>query len=123
MTDEYQVSQLLLLLDKLQAELKALGLWSNEIPSADALESTKPFCCDTLTFTQWLQFVFIPRLHSMVLHKQQLPKNILVSPIAEESFQCQSQLAIIDIIADIDELLSGGEVGRPWQKKIMGSAK
>ena len=117
MVDEHQFSQLLFLLDKLKFELKKATLWSEQKPTAAALRSTQPFCCDTLALEQWLQFIFIERLSVLVANKLPLPRNIAVSPIAEDAFKCTSQLKVIDVVADIDELLSGQLVPRPWQSK------
>ncbi len=119
MADEHQFSQLLLLLDKLKFELKKTELWSEQRPTVAALQSTQPFCCDMLALEQWLQFIFVERLSALIANEQPLPKNILVSPMAEESFQSKNQLTIVDVIADIDELLSGVKVSRPWQSKLI----
>ena len=43
-----------------------LPLWEKVSPSAAALASDEPFCIDTLTFPQWLQFIFLPTLYRML---------------------------------------------------------
>ena len=44
----------------IEAQLRQLGHWDKEPPSAEAFISDQPFSVDTLTFPQWLQFVFLP---------------------------------------------------------------
>ncbi|WOH37822.1 YqcC family protein [Thalassotalea fonticola] len=100
---------LLVLLSKLAAELKALNLWQQQRPTEQELSSLQPFCIDTLTFAQWLQFIFIERMKALVADKMALPAQISLCPMAEESFKHKGELAanLINLIADIDELLSG----------------
>ena len=117
MVEDNQLSQLLFLLDKLALELKAAKLWSFKSPPSSALQSQQPFCYDTLKLEQWLQFVFIERLKVLVSNKQALPQNIAITPMAENVFQSPRQVKVIDVITDIDELLSGKHVSRPWRSK------
>lgn len=100
------------LLNELTLELKALNLWQAEAPSSIALSSSSPFCCDTLAFEQWLQFVFIVKISQMIKLGQTLPNKISLTPMAEESFKHLSAQAkpLIVTINKIDKSLS--EQGR-----------
>ncbi len=76
--ESHTIEQGSALLKKLQAVMVSEGLWSEQIPSAAALGSRQPFACDTLSFEQWLQFIFIPRLHEMLSRGEMAPPmNIL----------------------------------------------
>ncbi|TRX56391.1 YqcC family protein [Thalassomonas sp. M1454] len=101
--------QLQKLLIQLAQELKNNNLWQQQAPSVEALSSTAPFCYDTLSFAQWLQFIFLKRMQIMVQSKTPLPSAISLCPMAEEAFKQHdaSIVKLITIIADIDELLSG----------------
>ncbi len=100
--------QTLLLLEKLKLALVELSLWQNQLPSEQALQSSEPFCIDTLSFEQWLQFVFIERLTQLIINQQALPNKLSVAPMAEHAFADlgESGKPLIKIIADIDALLS-----------------
>ncbi len=50
------------LLTALEHELQQRQLWQDILPPDEALASSEPFCVDTLTFPQWLQFIFIPKM-------------------------------------------------------------
>ncbi|MDZ7925176.1 MAG: YqcC family protein [Marinagarivorans sp.] len=50
------------LLHSLVLELKRLGEWQATPPSPAQLASQWPFCVDTLTFYQWLQWVFVIKI-------------------------------------------------------------
>lgn len=97
------------LLLKIEAELKRLTMWEAKTPPYKALQSQQPFCCDTLAFPQWLQFVFLPKMKMMIESGAALPENIAVCPMAEESLKQHKQVVVplINLIADLDELLSG----------------
>lgn len=98
------------LLNELEAELRALDLWSDIPPSAEELASEQPFAVDTLTLPQWLQWIYLQRLRALVDAGAPLPQGAEVKPYAEEYF-ADSRLpggGLIDIIDRID-----GYLGRP----------
>ena len=76
------------------------------------MASTLPFHYDTLTFEQWLQFVFIESMNLIIEKNHPLPSEILLLPMAEESFKFLGNKAnrLIDIIGQLDSLLSGRNV-------------
>ncbi|TWX67214.1 YqcC family protein [Colwellia demingiae] len=96
------------LLEELTIELKLLKLWQIQPPSAAELSSSAPFCCDTLAFEQWLQFLFIPKIAMMINQQQSLPARISLTPMAEETFKCLSTNAqpLLDVIQKIDNTLT-----------------
>jgi uncharacterized protein YqcC (DUF446 family) len=92
----------------IEAQLRQLGMWDKIPPSTQALASTEPFCVDTLTLPQWLQFIFIPALYQMLEAEQALPDRCGIAPMAEEFFR-GSDMAIDALVASlvkVDELLS-----------------
>jgi len=97
------------LLEELTLALKSLNLWQTQVPSNVALSSNSPFCCDTLSFEQWLQFIFIPKISHMINHGQTLPNKIALTPMAEESFKHLSVQAkpLLTVINKIDKTLTG----------------
>ena len=92
----------------IEAQLRQLGLWDRIPPSSQAMASTEPFCVDTLTLPQWLQFVFIPTIYSMLEAEEQLPGRCGIAPMAQEFFR-DSEMGIDALLASlesIDALLS-----------------
>lgn len=102
------------LLYAIEREMKALCWWESVSPSAQALASTEPFCLDTLSFAQWLQFVLLPRLQAMIDAGAPLPSRIALYPMATESFKVRPEDtgALEEAIAHLDESLSGQPVRR-----------
>ncbi len=82
-----QAEQLAALLLDVEAQLRQLDLWQAEPPGADALASTQPFCIDTLSFSQWLQFVFVPSMYHLIEAEQTLSFECAIAPMAEEYFR------------------------------------
>lgn len=99
---------LLALLNDLESELRKQSLWQATRPSESALSSTAPFAIDTLTFTQWLQFIFIGKMSHLLQFSLPLPQAMSVLPMAEEYFKSRSvnSAGITAIIGRIDLLLS-----------------
>ncbi len=91
------------LLIDIEAELRRLRLWEAEPPTPEALASTEPFCVDTLSFPQWLQFVFLPRMHALVAAEQLPPGRCEITPLAEQYFG-NSKLDVLALLRALDAL-------------------
>lgn len=92
----------------IEKELRELRLWESEIISDAALASTQPFAVDTMTFPQWLQFIFLPRMYYMLDQQMPLPGNCGIAPMAEQYFSglnVHSSL-LIERLQKIDVLLT-----------------
>ena len=101
MTDHIRIASLLI---DIEAELRQLQQWQREAPSAEALASTEPFCIDTLTFVQWLQFIFLPRMHELAAARQLPPGRCEILPLATEYFR-ESHLdsgKLLRVIGELD---------------------
>ena len=92
------------LLGELTAELQRLERWQAAHPGEEALASELPFCVDTLSFDQWLQFVLIPRMEQLPL-----PSSVSLYPMASEVYkeELAEVEALLRLIARFDLLLSG----------------
>jgi uncharacterized protein YqcC (DUF446 family) len=104
-TDRYAAVAALLI--DIEAELRALGWWDSVQPSVHALSSTMPFAADTLEFYQWVQFVFLPRMHQLVDARQPLPGVCGIAPMLEEYCRVSGRntTRLLQLFADIDALL------------------
>jgi uncharacterized protein YqcC (DUF446 family) len=72
--------------DALEAELRRLGWWQAEPPPPDKMQFRLPFGMDTLAFSQWLQFVFVPAARSMLSGERPLPPSSAVGVHAVREF-------------------------------------
>jgi len=96
------------LLIDIEAELRRLNLWDAQPPSPAALASTEPFCVDTLTLPQWLQFIFLPRMYALLEREQLPPGPCAIAPLAEEYFGAGKLdvRVLLRTIAELDRLVS-----------------
>ncbi|HIG67546.1 MAG TPA: YqcC family protein [Porticoccaceae bacterium] len=104
--DTYQ--QLSDMLKTLEEGLQSEELWLAQTPSNDALSSVEPFAVDTLTFIQWLQFLFLPRIKQICQETAELPKVCSIAPMAEEYFK-SIQIngdTIVSQLIQIDQLIT-----------------
>jgi uncharacterized protein YqcC (DUF446 family) len=94
----------------IEARLRQLGLWDKLPPSAEALASDQPFCIDTLTLPQWLQFIFLPTIYRMLEQQQPLPDRCAIAPMAEEFFRGSGlpTTELLLALRQVDELLTLG---------------
>ena len=97
------------LLIDIEAELRQLGFWDVEPPPPEALTSEQPFAVDTLSLPQWLQFIFLPTMYTLLETEATLPQKCGIAPVAEEYFRGRPQSAatLIGTLQSMDELLSG----------------
>ena len=102
------------LLKALETELRAQERWEEQAPPPQALASTQPFAVDTLSFDQWLQWIFLPRMNELLVLQLPLPGNSAIAPMAEEVYDTTDLGAarIIMVLTDIDLLLceDGGQL-------------
>ena len=99
-----QLNRLLLAVEQ---ELRGMQLWDQQIPSPEALSSTEPFAIDKLSFNQWLQFIFLPRMVGIVKAESALPENCSVAPMAEEFYRAEQvdAISLIRHLAAIDAFI------------------
>lgn len=87
----------------LEAALRQLGLWQEHAPPSEALTSTQPFAVDTLDFHQWLQFMFLPGLRTVITQDLIMPAVCSVLPMAEETLK-DNPLPVSELLATLATL-------------------
>lgn len=104
--DAYQ--QLSDMLKTLEESLQSEELWLAQTPSNDALSSVEPFAVDTLTFIQWLQFLFLPQIKQICQEAAELPAVCSIAPMAEEYFKSIQITGdtIVSQLTQIDQLIT-----------------
>lgn len=96
------------LLIAIREEMKTKLLWAEQSPSAEALASTQPFCVDTLAFSEWIQWLMIPRLQTMIAQQMPLPQNSNMHAMSEEAFKTldADTAQLESLIQQLDEALN-----------------
>jgi uncharacterized protein YqcC (DUF446 family) len=100
---------LTVVVDRLEAALREADRWDEEPPARHLLESDRPFCFDTLTFEQWVQWQMIPRMRRILENHEDLPEASAILPYAEECVRGPSEdtRELLHLIERFDELISG----------------
>lgn len=93
---------------ELEAELRRLGWWEEKQPPARAVASQQPFCMDQLSFEQWLQWVFLPRMKTIIETGQPLPAQSGIFVYAEECLRHKGSRPahLLALIQRFDELVT-----------------
>lgn len=93
-------------LNDLQIAMRVHQVWEAKSPSQEDLANTQPFGLGTLSPTQWLQWIFIPRMHALLDSDTDLPRNFSITPYLEEALKEESYLsAIHSPVLEIEKLL------------------
>lgn len=90
------------ILELINQEMILLDLWQSTLPSKEALASEEPFCCDTLTFTQWLEFILLPKMSMLLDSDLPLPSEFEILPMAEQSLDQTKHQQLIALISQLD---------------------
>ena len=95
------------LLGAIQQELMRLESWAAMPPPVERFASTLPFCVDTLSIEQWLQFVFLPRMQALLDAGGDLPRGSGLADYAEVCFRerMSERHRLIALLRAMDELL------------------
>ena len=100
---EHRVADIVL---NIEAEMRRMSLWSAQKPEDNRLQSQLPFCYDSLTVEQWLQWIFIPRMKRMLEQNLDLPAKCDIHPYAEEFLAHRSEdtVKLLALIKEFDDL-------------------
>ncbi|MGB3597993.1 MAG: YqcC family protein [Pseudomonas neustonica] len=101
----------------LEAELLALGLWGNVRPHDSRLNSAVPFALDTLSFEEWLQWVFLPRMAAYVASRSRPSTACHLQPMGEEAFAClgRRKLGLLMALGEVDRMAAPLSPAHPIQ--------
>ncbi len=90
--------------DNIEAEMRKIGFWQSEPLRPEQLEFTQAFAMDTMTYAQWLQFIFLPRVREAVASNQ-FPSSSSVGTQAVREFDCAPNAdRLITLLAEFDGL-------------------
>ncbi|MCO7521231.1 MULTISPECIES: YqcC family protein [unclassified Pseudomonas] len=94
----------------IEQELKVQGWWSEVAPSAEALASVEPFAVDRMSFEQWLQWIFLPRMRLILEHGHPLPNASGILVMAETVFvdRPEQSRELRRLLATFDQLIGPG---------------
>jgi uncharacterized protein YqcC (DUF446 family) len=100
---------------EVEATLRTSGKWDALRPPEGALLSAEPFCIDTLSFEQWLQWIFLPRMKQILEYKKPLPVKSGILVYAQEQLCKEAPPAgkLLTLIKRFDDLISIQSAAKP----------
>ncbi len=92
--------------DLIEAEMRRVGLWFDTPPTPDQFQFKRAFAGDTMSFDQWLQYVFLPNVRAIVDQRGQFPPSSSVGSYAVREFDTSpfDTAHLIDLLIDFDRL-------------------
>ena len=92
-------------LDAIEGELRRIGAWQSAPLSAEQYDFRQAFAMDTMAFTQWLQFIFIERVRSLVASGGAFPRSSQVGVQALREFDGQPEASdLTRLLNEFDDL-------------------
>jgi|SRR5579859_6962944 len=91
--------------DEIEAEMRRIGFWQGEPLRPEQLAFTQAFAMDTMTFAQWLQFIFLPRVREAVASNR-FPGSSSVGTQAVREFDGAAEASrLVTLLAEFDGLI------------------
>jgi uncharacterized protein YqcC (DUF446 family) len=95
-------------LDAIEHEMRSRGVWQVEPLPQERYEFRLAFAMDTMAFIQWLQFVFIVRVRSLIEAGGPFPSSSQVGIQARREFDGQPEAAtLVTLLSEFDALFGG----------------
>lgn len=102
--DKYQ--QATAYADRIESEMRSLGLWQEQRPPDSAFQSQRAFFADTMAFTQWIQWVLLARVRQVVAERGSFPAHSQVSAYAVREFDTDYEAQkLIPTLRDFDQFI------------------
>jgi uncharacterized protein YqcC (DUF446 family) len=80
-------------------------MWQAQPLDAEQYEFHQPFGADTMTFSQWLQFVLVPRVELVVNSLSTFPSNSNVGTQAIREFDGDPRAdRLVTLLCEFDQL-------------------
>ena len=91
-------------LDIIEAEMRASGLWQSQPLRPEQLQFSRAFAMDTMTFQQWLQFIFVPKVREAIAGNC-FPSNSQVGAQAVREFDSVPEASrLLSLLSEFDAL-------------------
>jgi uncharacterized protein YqcC (DUF446 family) len=85
--------------------MRANGTWQAQPLEAEQYEFHQAFGADTMTFSQWLQFVLVPRVELVLSSRSTFPSNSSVGTKAIREFDGDPRSdSLVTLLCEFDQL-------------------
>jgi len=95
-------------LDQIESEMKRIGMWQQQPLAQEQREVKGAFGQGSMSFEQWLQFVFIPNVRALIASRGKFPSSSEVSTQALREWKMWGSMEnvdhLLDLLREFDEL-------------------
>jgi len=93
-------------INQVEQELKNLGHWREAQPNPKLFENMGAFGSNTMPFTMWLQFVFIPNVKKIITEQGTFPKSSQVATYAYRNLEGNEYDRLNALLSEFDALFN-----------------
>jgi uncharacterized protein YqcC (DUF446 family) len=95
-------------IEEIEREMRSIGYWQEEPLPAEAYDFTQAFAMDTMAYSQWLQFIFIPRVRSIIETDGDFPAGSSVGTQAIREFDGSTEAeGLVSLLCEFDRIIEG----------------
>ncbi len=93
-------------LNAIEAEMRRIGFWQDKPLDPEQYDFRAAFAGDTMAFTQWLQFIFIPNVRAIIAKQGTFPASSQVGAYAVREFDTYGEDAyrLTALLSEFDRL-------------------
>ena len=90
---------------EIEDEMKRIGLWRDEPLREEQYEFRQAFAMDTMTLSQWLQFIFVPKVKAIIAAGGEFPGKSQVGAHALREFDAWNDAErLLGLLSEFDAL-------------------
>jgi uncharacterized protein YqcC (DUF446 family) len=91
---------------EIEEEMKRIGYWQSEPLRPKQYQFRMAFAMDAMAFSQWLQFIFIPRVNSILESGEKFPRDSNNAAQAVREFDGDDNAqGLVALLSDFDEII------------------
>jgi uncharacterized protein YqcC (DUF446 family) len=95
--------------DAIEQELRRMNVWQSEPLRDEAYRFSRPFAGDTMSFYQWLQFILVPRIRSVIKDRGKFPPSSHVGAYAVRELDGEHEASdLIALLIRFDRFIETG---------------
>ena len=100
---------------EIENEMKRIGYWQSDLLQPEQYGFRSAFAMDTMAFSQWLQFIFIPRVKNMLETGEKFPPESQngAQAVRESDGDDRAQ-GLVALLSEFDEIIRQGSRG--WRR-------
>jgi len=93
--------------DSIVREMKNSGLWQDQPLAPEQYNFNRAFGMDTMAYSQWLQFIFIPRVAELLRTAGEFPSSSSVGAQAIREFDgCSEAQGLVTLLCEFDSIFN-----------------